>query len=105
MMDRPVVTSQASLIGRAFLKARLSHMACATLLPQQSVRSCKRPGVVRFWTPRPRMPAEPRQSRDREHARENPPPARNAVQCLEIIKIDALREFLGGADASSHLVP
>ena len=37
--------------------------------------------------------------------RTSPPPTRNAVQRLEVIQMDALREFFLGAYSSGHLVP
>src|ERR1700677_5189263 len=77
-------------------------MARGALLSEQPVRMCERPGVVRLRTARQRMPAEPREARDHKRSRENPPPSRNTTQLLEVVQIDALREFLGGADASGH---
>jgi hypothetical protein len=104
VMDRTIVASQACLIGRAFLITRLSNVARVAFLPEQCVRMCKRPGIVRFRTSCKSVPTEPHESRHHERARKNPPPARNSVQRLEVIQIDALREFLSGSYASGHLI-
>ncbi len=105
VMDGAIVASQAGLIGGALLEAGLRNMAGTALLSQQGVRASQRTGVVRFRASRQGVPSQPREARDDEHARKNAPPARNAVQGLEVIQIDALRQLLGGADASGHLVP
>jgi hypothetical protein len=48
------------------------------------------------------MPGQPAQTQDHQYAGKNPAPARNAAQRLEIIQVDALREFLLGAYSSGH---
>src|ERR1035441_5725912 len=88
LMNGAIVATQTSLIGRALLKAGLRHMAGSALLPEQRVGVCKRPGVIRFRTPRHGMPAEPCQAHDHKYARQNPPPAWNAMQRLEVFQID-----------------
>src|SRR5580693_5701188 len=104
VMDRPIVASQAGLVGGTLLVTGLRDMARAAFLSKQRVCVGKRSGVVGLRTSRHGVPAEPRQAHDHEYARENPPPARNTTQRLEVIQIDALSEFLGGAYASGHLI-
>ena len=106
MVDRSVVTGQASLIGCAALETRLRDVARRALLSEQRVRMRHRARVVRFWTTGQRMPSQPSKSNHCEGHRKNPPPAWDAAQLLEIIKIDALRQLLRRAGSSGHrLIP
>ena len=104
MVNRAVVAAKAGLVGSAFPIAGLRHVAGSALLAQQRVRMCQRSGIVGFGASRHGMPAKPPEAGDYKHTRENPPPARNTVQRFEVIQIDALREFLGAAGSSGHLI-
>ena len=90
-MDRTIVAALASLIGRAVLKTGLRDMTGIAFLREQGVRGTERAGIIRRRTFRHRVPGQPSQAHDHQYAGKNPPPARDAVQRLEVIQIDALR--------------
>src|SRR5437764_13393984 len=63
MMDRPIVTRQASLIGGSPLKASLRHMARAAFLADQRVCTRDRSRIIRFRISSQPLPAQPREPR------------------------------------------
>src|SRR5579872_407978 len=79
MMDRSVMTGQASLIGRAALEACLRDVTGRALFSKQRVRARHWTRVVWRWTAGQRMPAQPPESGHSKDRRKNAPPAWDAA--------------------------
>lgn len=96
------MAGEARRFGDLGSKTR-SHMAGGTVVGQDRVAFCQGSGIERALLSGESRPPEPRQAESGRRDGQQALPARNGIDPLEVMQIDALRELLGGSGAARHL--
>ena len=98
MMDRAVMAREALLVDNlCAVKTKVGRVAGGTLLGENRVRGGQAPRGVHASVAANAIPCDPQDGqRQRRNGKQEPPAAQRA-RSLEVIEIDALREFLGCA--------
>ena len=99
VMGGTVMAGEAGLIlhGRAI--ARTAHMARSTLLAKDGMGRRERSAAVDLLVPKRALPDHPAYGQDREHNRQQQPPAPERGSLGEILQVNALGQTLGSANA------
>lgn len=98
VMQGPVMAREAFLVVDHFaVKTKVGHVAGGTLLRENRVRGGQASGGVHAAVAANRIPRDPQDGQRRRRNGKQKSPAAQRARPLEIVEIDALREFLGCA--------
>jgi len=102
LMDGSVMTRQAGSLADFRSKAG-GHVARRTVVGEDGVAFCQRPGVERTLLSGEARPSEPRDAKPDGEDRQQALPAWDGIHPFEVVQVDALRELLGSSGAARHI--
>src|SRR5262249_52756728 len=94
-----IMTRKAGFVGHFRAEPGRCNMASCAVVPENHVGMCQRSRVVRALT----RNDEPDEAHGHQSDRQNSPPARDRIETLEVIQVDALSEFFSGSSAAGHI--
>jgi hypothetical protein len=100
VMNGAVVTGKACRVRHLSGERGLSHMTGSAV--EQHMRMVERTRAEHALPSRQTCPSEPQGRNSENGERQIAAPARNRIQALEIVQVDALREFLGAPRSARH---
>jgi hypothetical protein len=100
VMNRPVMTGPARGVRYFHRERGLSHMTGSAV--QRRVRVVERARAEHLLLSRQNHPSEPQTGDCENRESQIAAPAGKRIQALEIIQVDALREFLGAPRSARH---